>query len=105
MGAQKRSRGFCGWFIVAVVLAMVVGAIVLVVKKRSSHGSDEAEPAPGPPGAVDQKYSDSLKIAMQFLDVQKCTLSLCFLLSLIRIYLQNLLRAREFFIWNQSSAN
>ncbi|KAK4778614.1 hypothetical protein SAY86_006142 [Trapa natans] len=71
MGAQKRSRGYCGWFIVVVVLALVVGAIVLAVRKKMNHGGDEAEPAPGPPGAVDQKYSDALKIAMQFFDVQK----------------------------------
>ncbi|PKI77425.1 hypothetical protein CRG98_002198 [Punica granatum] len=71
MGAEKRSRGWCGWFLVAVVLALVAGAIVITVRKRSSHGGDEAEPAPGPPGAPDKKYSDALKIAMQFFDVQK----------------------------------
>lgn len=56
-----------------VILAVVVGAIVITVKKRSNHGGggDDAEPVPGPPGAIDQKYSDALKIAMQFFDVQK----------------------------------
>ncbi|KAI4336793.1 hypothetical protein L6164_015274 [Bauhinia variegata] len=70
MGAKSRSRGCCGWFLVVVILAIVVAAIVLVVKKKTDH-SDKPAPVPGPPGAIDQKYASSLKIALQFFDIQK----------------------------------
>ncbi|OAY50597.1 endoglucanase 10 [Manihot esculenta] len=70
MGEKSKSRGFCGWFIVAVVLALVVVAVVYTVKKKTGK-SDDASPVPGPPGAVDKKYADALKVAMQFFDVQK----------------------------------
>lgn len=80
MGEKSRSKGgCCGWFIAFVILALVVGAIVFTVKKKFSHsGSDKPAPVPGPPGAVDQKYSTALKTAMQFFDVQKCINSLTF---------------------------
>ncbi|XP_038716962.1 endoglucanase 10-like [Tripterygium wilfordii] len=73
MGEKSRSKGCCGWFLILVVLAVVVAAIVITVKKRSDHhsGSGEPEPVPGPPGAIDEKYADALKIAMKFFDVQK----------------------------------
>uniref|UniRef100_A0A2P2IPS7 Endoglucanase n=1 Tax=Rhizophora mucronata TaxID=61149 RepID=A0A2P2IPS7_RHIMU len=70
MSEKSRSRGFCGWFLVAVLLALVVGAIVYTVKKKA-HKSEGAAPVPGPPGAVEKKYSDALKIAVQFFDIQK----------------------------------
>ncbi|XP_002510516.2 endoglucanase 10 [Ricinus communis] len=70
MGEKSRSRGFCGWFIVAVVLAVVVVAVVYTVKKKT-HNSGDASPVPGPPGAVEKKYADALNIAMQFFDIQK----------------------------------
>ncbi|XP_030527371.2 endoglucanase 2-like [Rhodamnia argentea] len=72
MGAEKRSRGYCGWFLVLVILAVVAVAIFLAVKKKSDHGGgDQAAPVPGPPGAIQKNYADALKIAMQFFDVQK----------------------------------
>lgn len=71
MGEKSRSsKGWCGWFLVLVILALVVGAVVITIKKKTSH-SDKAPPVPGPPGAIVKKYSDALKIAMQFFDVQK----------------------------------
>lgn len=70
MGEKSRSGGCCGWLLVAVILAVVAGAIVLTIKKKTSH-SDKPAPVPGPPGAPVKKYADSLKIAMQFFDVQK----------------------------------
>jgi hypothetical protein len=54
-----------------VILALVVGAVVITIKKKTGH-SDKAPPVPGPPGATVKKYSDALSIAMQFFDVQKC---------------------------------
>ncbi|KAG5048012.1 hypothetical protein JHK85_009115 [Glycine max] len=73
MGEKSRSKGgCCGWFIAFIILALVVGAIVFTVKKKFGHsGSDKPAPVPGPPGAVDQKYSTALKTAMQFFDIQK----------------------------------
>ncbi|XP_059460499.1 endoglucanase 10 [Corylus avellana] len=64
------SKGWCGWFLVLVILAVVVAAVVVTIKKKTSH-SDKAPPVPGPPGATVKKYSDALKVSMQFFDVQK----------------------------------
>ncbi|EXC00970.1 Endoglucanase 24 [Morus notabilis] len=71
MGEKSSSKGWCGWFLVLVILALVVGAIVITIKKKQSDHSDKAAPVPGPPGAISQKYADALKIAIQFFDVQK----------------------------------
>lgn len=80
MGEKSRSRGFCGWFLVIVVLGLIAGAIVFAVKKKSSHSDDDPAPVPGPPGAIEKKYSDALKMAMRFFDVQKCNNSFSFLI-------------------------
>ncbi|XP_050207216.1 endoglucanase 10 [Mercurialis annua] len=73
MGEKSRSRGCCGWFIVAVVLAVVVVAVVYTVRKKINDKSDGGgpSPVPGPPGAIEKKYADALKVAMKFFDVQK----------------------------------
>lgn len=75
MGAESTSKGckWLSWFIVFVVVALIAGAVALVVIKKRQNDSDEPSPVPGPPGAVTQKYSDALKTAMQFFDVQKCS--------------------------------
>ncbi|KAL3634245.1 hypothetical protein CASFOL_021299 [Castilleja foliolosa] len=72
MEGKKRSRGWCGWFLVLIVLAAIAFAIFYTVKQKM-HKSDSsgAAPVPGPPGAVTKKYADALKIATQFLDIQK----------------------------------
>jgi hypothetical protein len=74
MGVKPSSRGCFGWFIVAVILALIIGAIVYTVKKKSEKSEGPA-PIPGPPGATDKKYADALKIATQFFDIQKCKFS------------------------------
>uniref|UniRef100_A0A5B6ZQI2 Endoglucanase n=1 Tax=Davidia involucrata TaxID=16924 RepID=A0A5B6ZQI2_DAVIN len=72
MGERSKSRGWCGWFLVLAIAAVVALAVVITIKKKTGHGhSGEAAPVPGPPGAVTKKYADALKIAMQFFDVQK----------------------------------
>ncbi|XVE56151.1 hypothetical protein DITRI_Ditri03aG0214400 [Diplodiscus trichospermus] len=72
MGKESKSRGCLGWFLAIVILALVVGAVVYTIKKKIDHkNEDKAAPVPGPPGAIDKKYADALKIAMQFFDVQK----------------------------------
>lgn len=80
MGQRSKSKGWCGWFIVLVVAAVVAVAVVLFIRKKSDH-SDEPAPVPGPPGAIEKKYSDALKLAVQFFDVQKCTFSFFHLVS------------------------
>ncbi|GAV67831.1 Glyco_hydro_9 domain-containing protein [Cephalotus follicularis] len=70
MGEKSRSRGCCGWFLVLVILAIIGCAVFFTIRKRSGH-SKEAAPVPGPPGAIDTKYSNALKLAVQFFDVQK----------------------------------
>lgn len=67
---KSKSWGCFGWLLAFLILALVVGAIVFTVKKKSGH-SDKPAPVPGPPGAIDQKYAKALKIATQFFDVQK----------------------------------
>lgn len=64
------------------ILAVVAAAVVITIKKKSGGGGGGAEPVPGPPGAITQKYSNALKLAVQFFDVQKCTLSLSLSLSI-----------------------
>lgn len=74
MGKESKSGGCLGWLLAIVILALVVGAIVYAVKQKMDHANDnKPSPVPGPPGAIDKKYADALKIAMQFFDVQKCT--------------------------------
>lgn len=72
-GESSKSKGWCGWLIVLVVVAVVVIALVLTVwKKKSDSGhSGGAAPIPGPPGAIDSKYSDALATALKFFHVQK----------------------------------
>ncbi|XP_038715899.1 endoglucanase 10-like [Tripterygium wilfordii] len=73
MEEKSRSKGGCGWFVLLVVLAGVVAAIVITIMKISDHhsGSGKPEPVSGPPGAIDEKYTAALKVAMKFFDVQK----------------------------------
>ncbi|KAF9620811.1 hypothetical protein IFM89_014748 [Coptis chinensis] len=60
MVGESKSKGWCGWLIVLVVAAVFVIAIVVTVRKLSSH-----------PDAINSKYADALGITMQFFDVQK----------------------------------
>lgn len=69
MGPRKKSGGWCGWMLVLVVLAVIAAAIAVAIRMKV-HPS-RAPPVPGPPGAIVSKYSDALKIATQFFDVQK----------------------------------
>ncbi|MBA0659053.1 hypothetical protein Goklo_011216 [Gossypium klotzschianum] len=72
MGKESKSGGCLGWLLAIVILALVVGAIVYAVKQKIDHANDnKPSPVPGPPGAIDKKYADALKIAMQFFDIQK----------------------------------
>ncbi|KAL0366039.1 UNVERIFIED_CONTAM: Endoglucanase 10 [Sesamum radiatum] len=71
MEEKRGSRGWCGWFLVLIVLAAVAFAIFYAVRQKQHKSEPGAAPVPGPPGAVTKKYADALKIAMQFLDIQK----------------------------------
>lgn len=70
MREGKKSRGLVGWFIVLIVLAVVGLAIWLTVRKKSNN-SDSVPSVPDSPGAINTKYANALKVAMQFFDVQK----------------------------------
>ncbi|KAF6142960.1 hypothetical protein GIB67_003916 [Kingdonia uniflora] len=70
MGSESKSKGWIWYLIVIAIAALVVTAAVLTFRKKSHH-SKGAAPVPGPPGAIEAKYNDALKVAMQFFDVQK----------------------------------
>lgn len=73
MEKSGKCRGCCGWLLVLIVLGVIAFAIWMVIhEKIRSSDKDSAAPVPGSPGAINQKYSDALKIALQFFDVQKC---------------------------------
>jgi hypothetical protein len=74
MRVKPSSRGCCWWFLVVVTLALVYDAIVYTVQKKTEK-SEGAAPITGPPGAIEKKYADALKIAMQFFDIQRCMFS------------------------------
>ncbi|GAB4852508.1 hypothetical protein Ancab_016722 [Ancistrocladus abbreviatus] len=71
MGAEKKSGGCCGWILVIIVAGVLAAAIAVAIKIKHDKSKGGAAPVPGPPGAVDSKYADALKIAVQFFDVQK----------------------------------
>ncbi|TYH30804.1 hypothetical protein ES288_A01G123500v1, partial [Gossypium darwinii] len=68
-GMSQSPEDFFGWFLVLVILALVVGAVVYIIKKKLDHRNDnKPTPVPGHPGAIDHKYAHALEIAMQFFD-------------------------------------
>ncbi|GFY95702.1 glycosyl hydrolase 9B7 [Actinidia rufa] len=52
-------------------MAVIATAIVITVKKKTQHSEPKRGPVSGPPGVVEKKYGDALKLAMQFFDIQK----------------------------------
>ncbi|KAM7521201.1 hypothetical protein LguiB_020163 [Lonicera macranthoides] len=66
---SNKSRGWFGYFLVLIILAVIATAVVLTIKKKTQHSGPA--PVPGPPGAITKKYADALKVALQFFDVQK----------------------------------
>lgn len=75
MGESRKCGGWFGWILVLIVLAAIVFAIWIAIhEKYQSSDKDMAAPVPGSPGAINQKYSNALKLALQFFDVQKCNL-------------------------------
>ncbi|EYU36779.1 hypothetical protein ABFS82_14G299100 [Erythranthe guttata] len=71
MGEKNKSRGWCGWFLAFIVLAAVAFALFFTLRQKFHKSDSGAAPIPGPPGAITKKYADALKIASQFLDIQK----------------------------------
>lgn len=71
MGEKKGSRGWCGWFLAFIVLGAVAFAIFYTVRSKTHKSDSGPAPVPGPPGAITKKYADALKVATQFLDIQK----------------------------------
>lgn len=71
----SKTKGCCGWLIVALVASLVAtAAVVAIMKKKAGGGSGrklKPLPVPGPPGAIDSKYGDALGVALQFFQVQK----------------------------------
>ena len=58
-----------------IVLGVIAFAIYMVIHEKNLFSDkDSAAPVPGAPGAINRKYSDALKVALQFFDVQKCNL-------------------------------
>ncbi|KAK6939351.1 Glycoside hydrolase family 9 [Dillenia turbinata] len=73
MATKGRSKGWCnvGWFMVAVILALIVGGVVLMYQEKHKHSDSESPPVSDSPGEVSQKYADALKLSLQFFDIQK----------------------------------
>lgn len=72
MEEGKSSKGgCCGWFLVLIVVAAIVAGLVVAFRSKFHHSDDKPEPVPGPPGTIVTKYSDALKLALQFFDIQK----------------------------------
>ena len=70
-----------------VVAALIVVAVVIALKKRNGSSEPDLGPVPGPPGAVQKKYGDALKVAMQFFDIQKCKFLIPSIYSLLCLML------------------
>ena len=109
MGERSKSKGFCGWFLVLVVVALIAVAVVLALKKRNDNSEPDLGPVPGPPGAVQKKYGDALKVAMQFFDIQKCKFlipfNLLFVMFNIVLHCDYLLHSKSyqlFLFWSFS---
>ncbi|WOG91953.1 hypothetical protein DCAR_0311208 [Daucus carota subsp. sativus] len=72
MGESGKCRGWFGWILVLIVLGVIAFAIYMVIHEKNLFSDkDSAAPVPGAPGAINRKYSDALKVALQFFDVQK----------------------------------
>ncbi|CAL5327626.1 unnamed protein product [Camellia sinensis] len=72
IGERSKSKGLCGWFLVLVLVACIMVAVVLTVKKKTDkHCLPHLGPVPGPPSAIDKQYGNALNLAMCFFDVQK----------------------------------
>ncbi|KAM1013545.1 hypothetical protein FF1_043473 [Malus domestica] len=72
MGAKSRCNGWWAWLLVLAILDLVIDAVILAIVKKvkkNSGGYDSAVPEPS--SAITQKYFDTLKLAVQFFDVQK----------------------------------
>ncbi|CAN6463570.1 unnamed protein product [Victoria cruziana] len=70
MGA-KSSRGCLWWLIALAIAALVVAAAVFTIGHSRKKSRSGTLPVPGPPGALSEKYSEALGVALQFFDVQK----------------------------------
>lgn len=66
------------------IAALVVTAAVISFRKKSHH--NKASPVPGPPGAIDKKYAQALSFALQFFDIQKCTMVSLLIFSLFLFF-------------------
>ncbi|XP_041992997.1 endoglucanase 10-like [Salvia splendens] len=71
MGEKSGSKGWCGWFLAFIVLGAVVLAVFFTVRSKIHKSDSGPDPVPGPPGAIAKNYADALKVATQFLDIQK----------------------------------
>lgn len=60
-------------------MAVIVAGAILSSRRRILG----LAPVPGPPGAVVEKYSDALAVALKFFDVQKCNFFLYFKLLVL----------------------
>ncbi|KAF5958565.1 hypothetical protein HYC85_005790 [Camellia sinensis] len=63
MWERSKSKGLCGWFLVLVLVACIVVAIVLTVKKKTDkHSPPQLGLVPGPLGAVNKQYGNALNL-------------------------------------------
>ncbi|ERN02466.1 hypothetical protein AMTR_s02769p00008890, partial [Amborella trichopoda] len=72
MGAiSKYSKGWLWWLITIAIAALIITAAVFTLSRKKGKSQKGPLPVPGPPGAISAKYSEALKVSLQFFDVQK----------------------------------
>ncbi|CAM8919093.1 unnamed protein product [Rhodiola kirilowii] len=69
MLSRPRLKDWFGWFLVIVMVALVLSAVVITF--GNGLFGYEPEPVPGPPGEIDPRYAEALKLGMMFFDIQK----------------------------------
>lgn len=73
---KKKSGGCWCWCLLLVVLGGIAFAVYIVM--RNSKSGSIFAPTP----VISKEYSDALKIALKFFDIQKCTLYTFFFQSI-----------------------
>ena len=70
---QEKWKGWCWWILVLAIAAMVVASAILTIWNNYRHS--KVSSVPDRQGKIAEKYAEALKIAIQFFDIQKCSIT------------------------------